>query len=129
MRLNFTYIISTYSSIFINGSKHNLPTSIDGVLISNPKNYKTDLTHHQLIGLKYIDDLNKSIPRSVIEEVEQFLNTFDFICMICGSYRRGKSESGDIDILIQDNGIDLKFIIDLLTKKKFLIDHLTLLIY
>jgi DNA polymerase beta len=94
-------------------------------LISNPKNYKTDLTHHQLIGLKYIDDLNKSIPRSVIEEVEQFLNTFDFICMICGSYRRGKSESGDIDILIQDNGIDLKFIIDLLTKKKFLIDHLT----
>ena len=41
-------------------------------LISNPKNYKTDLTHHQLIGLKYIDDLNKSIPRSVIEEVEQF---------------------------------------------------------
>jgi len=94
-------------------------------LISNPEKYKNDLTHHQLIGLKYINDLNKSIPRSVIDTVKLFLDTFDFIFIICGSYRRGKSECGDIDILIQDNGINLKFIIDLLTKKKFLIDHLT----
>ena len=94
-------------------------------LISNPENYKNDLTHHQLIGLKYINDLNKSIPRCVIDNVKEFLDTFDFIYIICGSYRRGKLESGDIDILVQDTGIDLKSIIDLLTKKKFLIDHLT----
>ena len=54
---------------------------------------------------------------------------------VCGSYRRQKIESGDIDVLIthedivntpdlEDNSI-LSEIIEFLTEKKILVDHLT----
>ncbi|KAE8747804.1 hypothetical protein FOCC_FOCC005416 [Frankliniella occidentalis] len=67
---------------------------------------KEKLNHHQLIGLKYFNDFEKKIPRGEIEKVENIL--FDeisaldsnYIVTICGSYRRGKLESGDIDVLI-----------------------------
>ncbi|XP_060533712.1 DNA polymerase beta-like [Cylas formicarius] len=64
------------------------------------------LTHHQLIGLKYFEDFEKKIPRNEIEQIEsQIKNQLEdidpkFEVTICGSYRRGKSESGDIDALI-----------------------------
>ena len=95
-------------------------------LLNNPsKDMLNELTHHQLIGLKYYEDLKKKIPRYIIDEIKQYLNNYDFTFIICGSYRRGNSESGDIDILIQEEDYTLKSIIDLLTKQKFLTDHLT----
>jgi len=84
-----------------------------------------ELTHHQLIGLKYYEDLKKNIPRHIIDKINTYLNKFDFTFLICGSYRRGNKESGDIDILIQEDKHTLKSITDLLTKEKFLTDHLT----
>lgn len=55
---------------------------------------------------RYFDDFEKSIPRAEIEAVEHkvkaHFTSFDpeLQVTICGSYRRGKPESGDMDILI-----------------------------
>ncbi|XP_015111998.1 DNA polymerase beta [Diachasma alloeum] len=64
------------------------------------------LTHHQKLGLKYFADFEKKIPRVEMEELEQIIREtilkYDdkYIISLCGSYRRAKSESGDIDVLI-----------------------------
>ena len=47
-----------------------------------------NLTHHQLIGVKYYHDLLKRIPSSLINDIEKYLKKFDFKFNICGSYRR-----------------------------------------
>jgi DNA polymerase beta len=44
---------------------------------------------------------------------------------ICGSYRRGALESGDVDILISQNDGDLKKIVKKLQKNNIIIDSLT----
>lgn len=70
------------------------------------KKHQDKLTHHQKIGLKYFQDFEKKIPRKEIEEIEKILkeeiNDLDdkYLITICGSYRRGKRESGDIDVLL-----------------------------
>jgi len=84
-----------------------------------------ELTHHQLIGVKYYSDLLKRIDNYIIYEVEKYLNKFDFTFTICGSYRRKKETSGDIDILVLKENKSLKEIVDLLTKHKFIVDSLT----
>lgn len=101
------------------------------------------LTHHQLIGLKYFDDIEKRIPREEIVKLERKLKRLvkqiddKLEVNICGSYRRKKLESGDMDVLIlhpnlktdeeveQSEKIYLLEIVEHLSKKKFLIDHLT----
>ena len=93
---------------------------------TNPNNeILSNLTHHQLLGIKYYYDILKPIPHETIIEVEKYLNKFNFKFNICGSYRRKKTTSGDIDILIEKEDKSLKEIVDLLYKKKFLLDHLT----
>ena len=68
-------------------------------------------TKSQKVAMKHRDELNKKIPRAEIEHFELILrkwldvldNQNEFTVMkmtICGSYRRGKVESGDIDILL-----------------------------
>lgn len=55
---------------------------------------------------RHFDDFEKKIPRAEIEEIEQIIQESiaeldeKYIITICGSYRRGKPESGDIDILL-----------------------------
>lgn len=88
-------------------------------------NYSKFLTHHQKIGVLYYHDLQKKIPQKIIKKIQLYLNKFDFEFTICGSYRRNKSESGDIDILIKQNNNDLKKIINTLSKDNFLVAHLT----
>ncbi|KYR02415.1 DNA polymerase beta [Tieghemostelium lacteum] len=67
---------------------------------------KDKLNHSQLVGLKYLDDFEKRVPRDEIEEIEvvvaKILQSIDrnIISQVCGSYRRGLPSSGDIDILI-----------------------------
>ncbi len=64
----------------------------------------------QKIGLKYYDDFKQRIPR---QEIEELLEKVKEACYAevkngasnlkieaCGSYRRGKTSCGDIDILI-----------------------------
>ncbi len=65
-----------------------------------------ELNHHQLVGLKYLEDFEAKIPRDEIEKIESVIRREvgkldgQFEITICGSYRRGKAESGDIDTLI-----------------------------
>lgn len=99
------------------------------------------LTHSQLIGIKYFQDISERIPREEIIEMRQLLSDTiteidSNICWeICGSFRRGSPDSGDIDILIsrkdllekedvEKSGI-LKKLVEVLTRKGILIDDLT----
>lgn len=102
---------------------------------NNIDKLKELLTHHQLIGLIYLDDIEARIPYSKIQEIEIYLNQIiksidkNLNMTICGSYRRKKPDSGDIDILIHHKTKNspefLKTFIVNLRKQKFLIDDLT----
>ena len=107
---------------------------------------KYGLTHHQLIGLKYYKQFKKRIPRNKIDKINtkiqkllskylklktknktEHKNDTDIEAVICGSYRRGATESGDIDVLISgtDNTFDLIDFVKFLTDEEFITDHLT----
>lgn len=99
------------------------------------------LTHSQKLGLKYYKDIQERIPREQIELLKNKLK--DVICDIdndirwdiCGSFRRGKDNSGDIDILISRKDLKdkqdvlksniLKIMVEVLTKNNILVDDLT----
>ena len=96
------------------------------------------LTDQMKLGIKYKDKLKTKIPRILIARLDIFvhekLHNLDknFISVICGSYRRGKDFSSDVDILItnknlrskNDTGKYLKIILDNLSKY-FIVDSLT----
>ena len=95
----------------------------------------TVLNDTQKKGLKYYDDIMKRIPRSEIEEYVGILQqSFDEVknpgsnFEIVGSYRRGKADSGDIDVIITDkdgdNSVFGKFL-DVLIKKELLLEMLS----
>lgn len=100
-----------------------------------------ELTHHQQLGVKYFHDLEHKIPYSEIAEIEKYLkdilskNIEDLQMVICGSYRRKKPTSGDIDILLYHDAIKdektakksnyLTLFLKLLISKKFITDNLT----
>lgn len=105
------------------------------------KQNKIKLTHHINIGIKYYYDFLKRIPR---DEVEMIENKCSKICkkinnsnkfIVCGSYRRGKKDCGDIDILITnpilktnidiENSRLLKIFVNELKKQNIIIDDLT----
>jgi DNA polymerase beta len=96
-------------------------------------------THHIDVGIKYYYDFQKKIPREEIDTIKIFLTSQfkkidkELIFEICGSYRRGAPESGDIDILIShpnfyeniENEKILDKVVKELKKNKFIIDYLT----
>ncbi|KAH6669102.1 hypothetical protein F5X68DRAFT_176072 [Plectosphaerella plurivora] len=78
----------------------------------------SDLSRVQQIGVKYYDDFLIPIPRA---EVEQIGNTIlrhaqnidpGFQLTIVGGYRRGKEQSGDVDVVIshRDESATLNFV-------------------
>lgn len=100
---------------------------------------KLKTTHHIDIGIKYYHDFNTKIPRLEIDKMKKIIDKEihlidkKLVFEICGSYRRGVSESGDIDILVSHpdypkNISDNKFlykIVKALTKTGFITDNLT----
>jgi DNA polymerase/3'-5' exonuclease PolX len=96
------------------------------------KSNKITVTHHIDLGIQYYEDFQKMIPRGEIDSMKDIIYTSmkkvnsKLIFEICGSYRRGVSESGDIDILVShpdylENISEEKFlekIVKELTKKK-----------
>ena len=62
----------------------------------------------QKIGLQYHDDISQKIPRSEVEEIyekvkettERLFPDKKLIIETCGSYRRGRPSSGDVDVII-----------------------------
>jgi len=76
------------------------------------KNNEIEVNDKILLGIKYYNVFFGNIPRSeitevyklfqsVIKEVNKYFKT-NYIFEICGSYRREKPTSGDIDILISN---------------------------
>ncbi|QTF49230.1 putative DNA polymerase family X [Acanthamoeba polyphaga mimivirus] len=100
-----------------------------------------------MLGLKYYGIVQRDIPRKEITAIEKLLSKEahkidpDLEIIICGSYRRGKKTSGDIDVLmyhpkmktskemLHPEKFDLEpyfnLYIDRLTEKGFLIDDIT----
>jgi DNA ligase (NAD+) len=71
------------------------------------------LNDKQIIGLKYFEDIEKRIPRKEIEEFKKvFSKIFEKVKTsgskfeIVGSFRRGASNSGDIDIIVTNDNND-----------------------
>lgn len=95
-------------------------------------------TNSQKLGILYYKDIQSRIPRDQINELKLLLDNViskDINWEICGSYRRGKPDSGDIDILLSRNDLItkedvvnsgiLKIIVEELTKQNILIANLT----
>lgn len=126
------------------------------------KKHEEKLNHHQKIGLKYVynreqidfcyniiifryfEDFEKRIPRKEIEQIEKIMKDIiaelneEYIIIICGSYRREKEDSGDIDVLLtypaytskeqklkKENSV-LKSVVRSLEKKKLIVDTISL---
>jgi DNA polymerase beta len=74
--------------------------------IKELNNAKEPLNHKQTLGLKYLADFKKEIPRNEVEKHVSYLikslhridNSLHIECT--GSYRRGEKTSKDIDIMI-----------------------------
>lgn len=77
------------------------------------KNKKIILTKQQKIGLKYYEDLNKKISREKITEytniIKKYIENNNIKIYNAGSYRTGKKESGDIDLIISYNNYKQKY--------------------
>ena len=95
------------------------------------------LTHHQRLGVKYLEDTRRRVPRAVIATFERFLHTElaadGCVRTVCGSYRRGKPDSGDVDVLVthpawttdEQAQAGLRTTIDHLRTAQWLVDDLT----
>lgn len=129
------------------------------------KKHQEKLNHHQKIGLKYriircivliisshnnhkflfryFEDFEKGIPRKEIEQIEKIIEDSivklnkEYIITICGSYRRGKEESGDIDVLLthprytskekeSKKKTSLKDVVECLEKRKLIVNTISL---
>jgi DNA polymerase beta len=100
---------------------------------------KIELTHHIKMGLKYYQDLLLRIPRDEIDKmkkkIQKSISKIDkkIVFEICGSYRRGESTSGDIDIILShpdyitniEEVIHLQRIVEKFVQDGIIIDHLT----
>jgi NAD-dependent DNA ligase len=93
------------------------------------------LNDKQKIGLEYLEDIQKRIPRA---EIVEFAGLFDQIFKsvapadskfeIVGSYRRGAKNSGDIDIIItnkDNNKMAFDKVLDVLIKDKIITEVLS----
>ena len=129
--------ISTWNT-FSDEQKHEKIKSKMMDDISKNTIYLCKLNYHQLVGVKHYYNIMEKIPRVEIEKFEKLLRKIlkrmnpGLKMTICGSYRRGRAESGDIDCFIthpdivsKDNTQLLNDIVKVLTKCGILVDHLT----
>jgi DNA polymerase/3'-5' exonuclease PolX len=117
--------------------------TLESILSMGKEELEENFTHHQILGIKHFHDLEKRIPRSEITKIKTYLEK---LCdkmdgclniQVCGSYRREKPDSGDVDVLIYHDYLNtqdevdewdcqyLPEIIVHLKKSKFLVDDLT----
>jgi DNA polymerase/3'-5' exonuclease PolX len=88
------------------------------------------LNKSQIIGLKYYEDILERIPRSEIDKYSDafalYLHKTTMNYEIVGSYRRGSSDSGDIDVILtSEKSNDFKEFIDFLVKSGIIIEILS----
>ena len=103
-------------------------TSIDD--LRKEPNLDKLLNDKQLIGLKYYEDILQRIPREEIDKHDLYLKGIlkeidpTAEMTIAGSYRRGLSDSGDIDILLKGDTKLYKQFIQVLESKGYLYETL-----
>jgi len=131
--------ISAFSSIFGVGPKtarkwYNLGLRTVDDLRSGRCGVSLD--RRQQIGLKYHEDLSAKIPRAEVIEMEEVVRReVEALCpgttvMIAGSFRRGKAQCGDVDVLIthsvesRTEGLLLR-IVERLKEIGFIVDDLS----
>jgi DNA polymerase/3'-5' exonuclease PolX len=123
--------------------QHNMHLDILNRQLSRETEYLKKLNSHQIMGVKYFYDITQKIPREEVQRSEKLLKNAakhmnaDLQITLCGSYRRGRAKSGDIDCLITHPDIKtideldnypinlLSKYVEFLTKLDFLVDHLT----
>lgn len=71
------------------------------------------LNRVQQIGVKYYDEFQKGIPRSEVESIAEKVREHAIkVCdggielMVVGGYRRGKQESGDVDMIVSHRHLE-----------------------
>jgi DNA polymerase/3'-5' exonuclease PolX len=86
------------------------------------------LNDKQKLGLKYVKSTMQRIPRKEMIQHNNYIKKNirskypNLEIELTGSYRRKKEESGDIDVLIKNDGkINLKDIVQLLTDKGYIL--------
>ena len=87
-------------------TKHGIKT-IDALRSAAAANYEL-LTHTQTIGLHFLEDLKKRIPRAEMEKHEAYVRKMlpkEFEMVVVGSYRRGLPTSGDFDVMITSRSL------------------------
>lgn len=95
-------------------------------------NHNVELTDQQLLGLKYYKDLNLKIPRDEITEythkIREIMEKDGIKVYNAGSYRIGKSESGDIDLIVtykRENKIIMDLFYEKMRKENIIKDTLS----
>lgn len=97
----------------------------------------SSLSRVQQIGVKYYDEFLIKIPRQEVEEIGRVIHSHarkideDIQMAIVGGYRRGKLESGDVDVIIshkdEEKTLDIiEKLIILLEKSKHITHTLSL---
>ena len=102
--------------------------------LRNCENIENHLNNVQMKGLEYYEDLQLRIPREEIVSHEKHLKYILKLCdipigtvhfTIAGSYRRGKVDSGDIDVLFSSkNKKKYEEFINKLNESKYLVEDL-----
>jgi DNA polymerase/3'-5' exonuclease PolX len=120
-------------------TKHNIK-SIDD-LKKAVKSKTIDLPENILKGIKYVDKIKQKIPRSEMDQIYFYLLEIalkvnvELDVRICGSYRREKLTSNDIDVIVSHPSIKtksqaeksnlLKSFVKKLEDEKFIVDSFT----
>ncbi|KAF9156968.1 hypothetical protein BG015_009341 [Linnemannia schmuckeri] len=129
-----------FRSVYGVGSEMATAWYNDGLRTLDDVRALPNLTKNQISGLKFYDDLLVRIPRSEVEQIGKVVEMAahklhpEIQSQVTGSYRRGKPDCGDIDIVVArpniDNGGELFMIMDHILKdlinQGFLVDHLSL---
>ncbi len=110
---------------WVKANKRRMPTRKKGVFKS--------LSHVQLIGLKYREDLMKRIPRHYIYIVQLMIRVVlaknfggkSFEMKTVGSYLRGAEDSGDIDILLRSTKFTLAKAVAVLTEAGIVVANMS----
>jgi DNA polymerase/3'-5' exonuclease PolX len=107
------------------------------------KESKIELNDKILLGLKWYKKYKQNIPREEVHDIYNYLNKQvkkinpELVVVICGSYRRMKVTSNDIDVLLTIPTVKtkddfdkqkkncLQVLVSALKKKKFLVDDMT----
>ena len=106
--------ISLLTKVYGIGGKKAQQLVSEGITTIEQLRQRTELLNDkQIVGLKYFEDIEKRIPR---EEIERFRDVFASVFEnvktpgskfdIVGSFRRGATNSGDIDIIVTNDNND-----------------------